>query len=180
MNDAAELECLAALVSYPRQNYHEVLAKAAGAQDAPAALQRFTIEAVPLSVRALQERYTETFDLNPACALEIGWHLFGENYDRGRFLVRMRQELRRHAIPESTELPDHLGNVLRLLARLDAAAAEDFAVACVRPALAKMLPLLPAENCFRLLLEAVFQVVATRFPASPQPVEPLRLLPVLG
>ncbi len=180
MNDAAELECLAVLVSYPRQNYHEVLAEAAGAEGAPPALRRFTTEAVQLSLRSLQERYTETFDLNPACALEIGWHLFGENYDRGRFLVRMRQELRGHAIPESTELPDHMGNVLRLLARLDPACAEDFAVACVRPALAKMLPLLPAENCFRLLIEAVFQVVAARFAASPEPVEPLRVLPVLG
>ena len=28
----------------------------------------------------LEEAYTRTFDVNPSCALDIGWHLFGEDY----------------------------------------------------------------------------------------------------
>jgi len=39
-----------------------------------------------------------TFDINPACALEVGWHLFGEDYMRGQFLVRMREELSKYEI----------------------------------------------------------------------------------
>src|SRR6266568_3182701 len=57
---------------------------------------------------ARQELYVQTFEFNPACTLELGWHLFGENYERGEFLVRMREQLRRHGIAESNELPDHL------------------------------------------------------------------------
>ena len=31
----------------------------------------------------IEETFTRTFDVNPACALEVGWHLFGEEYARG-------------------------------------------------------------------------------------------------
>ena len=36
------------------------------------------------SVVEMQELYTSTFDLNPVCALEAGYHLFGEDYRRGQ------------------------------------------------------------------------------------------------
>ncbi len=49
----------------------------------------------PAREPSCEELYTRTFDLNPVCALEIGWHLFGEDYERGAFLVRMRDQLRR-------------------------------------------------------------------------------------
>ena len=42
----------------------------------------------------LEEVFTQTFDINPLSALEVGWHLFGEEYARGMFLVRMREECR--------------------------------------------------------------------------------------
>ncbi len=44
----------------------------------------------------VEEAFTRTFDVNPACALEVGWHLFGEEYTAAMFLVRMREELRKH------------------------------------------------------------------------------------
>ena len=36
----------------------------------------------------IQELYTRTFDINPVCTLEIGWHIFGEDYARGALLVK--------------------------------------------------------------------------------------------
>jgi nitrate reductase assembly molybdenum cofactor insertion protein NarJ len=87
---------------------------------------------------AMQELYVQTFEFNPACTLEIGWHIFGENYERGEFLVRMREQLRRHGITESSELPDHLCHILPLIDRLDPEEAADLVGQFVLPALAKI------------------------------------------
>jgi nitrate reductase assembly molybdenum cofactor insertion protein NarJ len=87
---------------------------------------------------AMQEVYVQAFEFNPACTLEIGWHLFGENYERGEFMVHMREQLRRHGIAESTELPDHLTHLLPLIGRMDCAEAADLAGQYVLPALGKI------------------------------------------
>lgn len=92
-----------------------------------------------LSPADLEELYTRTFDVNPITSLEIGWHLYGEAYERGAFLVKMRELLRQHGVPESTELPDHLVHVLQLLGRMDDAGREAFIGAFLQPALKKML-----------------------------------------
>jgi len=112
----------------------------------------------------LEETYTRTFDVNPSCALEIGWHLFGEDYMRGQFLVRMREELAKHEIAESGELPDHLTHVLPVLAAMSKAEAQQFAHSCVFPALYKMQVALEKNEspyrhlirCLVLLLENYF------------------------
>ena len=113
-------------------------ARAAPAE-AGARLAEFARALEGKSTLELQELFTVTFDLNPVCSLELGWHLFGENYDRGLLLVKMRGLLRQHGLAESGELPDHLSHALRLLARMEADARRDFAVAIVLPALGKML-----------------------------------------
>jgi len=41
--------------------------------------------------------------------------LFGADSNRGALLVRLREELARHGIQESCELPDHLTHVLPLV-----------------------------------------------------------------
>src|SRR3972149_5384978 len=67
----------------------------------------------------LEESFTRTFDLNPVCCLEVGWQLYGEDYNRGSFMVEMRQRIRSHGITETLELPDHLSNLLPLLGRME-------------------------------------------------------------
>lgn len=86
----------------------------------------------------VEEAFTRVFDVNPACALEVGWHLFGEEYARGMFLVRMREEMRKYDLPESTELPDHLAHVLAVVAAMPEDEARSFVHACVLPAVTKM------------------------------------------
>jgi nitrate reductase delta subunit len=88
-----------------------------------------------LSLEDRQELYARTFDMSPKCTLEIGWHLFGEQYDRGTFLVWMRGQLREFSLAESTDLPDHARHVLAVLGRLEPEAADNFGTACVLPAL---------------------------------------------
>jgi nitrate reductase delta subunit len=91
-----------------------------------------------MSIDDLEESYTRTFDLNPVCSPDIGWHLFGEDYNRGLFLARLRREMRRIGIEESCQLPDHLSHVLLILSGFEINNASDFATACVIPALEKM------------------------------------------
>lgn len=86
----------------------------------------------------LEEAFTAVFEVNPACALEIGWHLFGEDYERGMMLVRLREELRKYGLTEQTELPDHLTHVLPLISAMPEERARRFVQACVLPAVALM------------------------------------------
>jgi len=94
----------------------------------------------------VEETFTRTFDVNPACALEVGWHLFGEEYARGMFLVRMREELRKYGLPESAELTDHLCHVLAVVAAMPADEATRFVKACVQPAFEKMAAALEGKS----------------------------------
>ncbi|MEP0823257.1 MAG: nitrate reductase molybdenum cofactor assembly chaperone [Ignavibacterium sp.] len=148
MNNSLVLESLAGLLAYPGR---ESLRDAEACCDA---LEREIAGRVPGSVleslrkyrtalgifsaEELEELYTRTFDLNPVCSLDIGWHLFAENYDRGTFLVEMRNALKEHGLSESTELPDHLPTVLRLLARMEPDRAKALAGDSVLPAVRTM------------------------------------------
>ena len=85
-----------------------------------------------------EEAFTQTFDVNPSCALDIGWHLFGEEYARGMFLVRMREELRKHGLVETAELPDHITHVLAIIGEMSDEDAGRFVRACMLPAMLKM------------------------------------------
>lgn len=164
---------LAPLLAYPGANYQQQLQSAVhwlGQSEPQAAghLAEYAASVAPESREAHEELYTHTFDINPAAALEIGWHLFGEDYHRGALLVRMRSELRRHDIPESSELPDHLSLALLLLDRMLPREAEAFAQACVIPALEKMLENFRGrENPYEHLLRAVHSAVVNQFAANP-------------
>jgi nitrate reductase molybdenum cofactor assembly chaperone NarJ/NarW len=86
-----------------------------------------------------EELYTRTFDGSSERALELGWHLHGENYARGVLLVRLRALLRQAGIDEGGELPDHVSNVLRLLGRVDETTARALVDNVLAPALDKAL-----------------------------------------
>lgn len=136
------LEALAPLLTYPGRDYKTA------AESCP----EFARAIEPLSTEELQEAWVRTFEMTPECCLDIGWHLFGENYERGEFLVMLRQELRRYGIAESAELPDHLSHVLPLVARMEA--SREFAGRFLDPALDKILAGL-AGSLFEPLLRAV-------------------------
>lgn len=135
---------LAKLLEYPAERAIQQTPLAS--PETKALLETFHREVELLTLEQLQELYVQTFDLNPACSLEIGWHLFGENYERGEFLVKMRQEMRHYAVPESAELPDHLAHVLPVLGRMAPEEADEFGGKFLRPALEKMLATLAGKN----------------------------------
>jgi nitrate reductase delta subunit len=156
---------LAELLEYPDDTFSPALGACRAeltmhASDAAARFEQFAHEVERLSTGRLQELYTQTFDLNPTCTLDIGWHLFGEAYERGLFLAAMRDELRGAGVEEGRELPDHLPSLLRLMARMDAqsrAALERL----IRPAVAKLAAALRArESPYEHLVETAFAAAA--------------------
>jgi len=159
-------DALARLLEYPSEGFEEGVqewsAQVAGACPGAAdPMGRFTKFAVGSDTGTLQEFFTRTFEINPACTLEVGWQLFGENYNRGEFLVRMRQLLRDAGVPETSELPDHLTQVLRVLARMEPRQAAALAEESVIPAVKKMaVNLAVNENPYESVLDAVLEILA--------------------
>ncbi len=153
---------LAQVLRYPSGQWPELLARAlAAAQGACAenlrGLQQKLANAAPAS---LEERYVAAFDFDPEATLEIGWHLYGEDYRRGAFLVRMRQLLRDRGVAENGELPDHLSLLLQLVPALPPAEAENLAREALLPALEKIHATLERKGSpFALLVAAVRHAV---------------------
>jgi len=174
MADGNEFELLARLLRYPTEGYKSDAVSCCGAlsasgPDIAVPLSEFILQTCGLSLEDLQVLYTATFDLDPVCSLEVGWHLFGENYERGEFLVRMRGELRRIGVQESTELPDHLSHALQALGRMEPGGAADFATACLFPAVDKMCAgFKDKSNPFENVLVTVARLLELRFP-RPEP-----------
>lgn len=144
--DSSVFLALADALEYPEDDGHGARLAAAAmhlTEPAPAVASAVARLAAALDedgLEHLQELYTQSFDLNPAASLDIGWHLFGESYKRGAFLVGLRQDLREHELAEGSELPDHLPCVLRLLAELEHGEhAELLLRSCVAPALTAIL-----------------------------------------
>ncbi len=146
--------------------------------EAAVLLEAFSTAIQDLGADELQELFTRTFDLNPVCSLEIGWHLYGEEYQRGEFLVKMRQQLRARDLPESGELPDHLTHALALLDRMEPEEASEFASHCLLPALDKMRAgWQKNHNAYWPLLESLFALLKSRY--TYQPLQHLVRVPEL-
>jgi nitrate reductase delta subunit len=183
MQDAAVYNALVALLTYPEADYPQRIEASVHVvpEECRGFLEQFAVQMRGRETDELQELFTQTFDLNPMCSLELGWHLFGENYERGQLLVRVREELRRHRLKESTELPDHLTHVLQLVERMEHETAADFVAACVLPAVEKMLQALRGkENPFENVLLAVRSLLRSQFPEMPLVPETEPLLKVLA
>lgn len=155
-----------AVLSYPGRDYRrrvEECRRALTEKHPAAAEQLRFFEATTAEQTAPQreELYIQTFDLNKLCTLDLGWHLFGEDYNRGLFLVKLRQEMQRLEIPESAELPDHVTHVLAILGRMDPAAAADFAASCVIPAVQKLREGLKAKkgNPYTAVVEGLLELL---------------------
>lgn len=180
------LDLLADLLRYPRPGHEAAIlaCRDAVAEAYPRAgegIARFARAVDGLRLEELQELYTRSFDLDPVAALEVGWHLYGESYDRGRFLVRMRELLDEVGVEETTELPDHLISVLPVLARLEPESGAELARSSALPAVARMLDGLAGnENPYEDVLRAVADVLEDRFPPSrgTRPTSALRPDPV--
>jgi len=167
-------DLLAALFDYPRQgDYGALLTRSIEElrRDCPAAVDCLTPlrdHIAGMSLEQIQELYTRTFDINPVCTLEIGWHIYGEDYARGALLVKMREQLREVNLSESQELPDHLTHVLALLGRLSGDEADELAARYVLPGLDKMIENADAaKHPYLTIIEAIRIVVQSDHDVEP-------------
>ena len=122
--DADTLDAIASCLGYPHpDSATDARRAAAGWGDAyPQVAEHFIAlaewleETDPLAV---EDAYTNLFDLKPACTLDLGHHVFGEAYQRGALLAGLVAEHREHKVDMRNELPDYLPTVLRLVGRLE-------------------------------------------------------------
>lgn len=124
------------ILEYPSESMIKAIVKL---DDSDKFFQKFKKYITSTSKEKLQEKYTQTFDMNPSTCLDIGWHLYGEAYERGSFLVKLRNSLRDNNINESTELPDHLTHIFMLMECLDEGEQQEFSREYTIPALKKIL-----------------------------------------
>lgn len=143
----------AELLEYPDNIHPSKIATCSSADE----LSTFINAVSPFSLSQVQELYTRTFDLNPVCALEIGYHLFGENYKRGEFLANLRETEAPFDLGQRDQLPDYLPVLLRLLRKLtDEELKTSLIAECMLPAIAKMLKSFKDnDNPYRYLLRAL-------------------------
>ncbi|MEZ5344230.1 MAG: nitrate reductase molybdenum cofactor assembly chaperone [Pyrinomonadaceae bacterium] len=160
------LNSLAGVLEYPTENWFLrfekcksliLLTDRAGCEH----FSDFCLDINKLSLTELQEFYTRTFDLSPVCALEVGYHLFGEDYKRGEFLARLRETENPYSLGQEQQLPDYLPVILRLLGQMEDAEERAAMIGyCLIPALKMMSEALGKkkniyENIIRFLLETL-------------------------
>jgi len=152
MHPLTHYEHLAKLFDYPRRDYptwvqsvYELLAGryVIAAAEIDAFAQALPTDGEPFTPEALdevQEIFTRSFDVQSITTLSVGYVVFGDDYKRGELLVNLNRELREAGIEPGSELPDHLPNVLRLLARWDdRELAHEFVMEILHPALERMI-----------------------------------------
>ncbi len=112
-----------------------------------------------------QEYYIKTFDVNAICYLDIGYILFGEDYNRGEFLVKLSEEHKKAGNDCGSELADHLPNLLRLFEKSeDKNFVEELAYCLMIPALKEMLKSFKNEaNVYRNVLQLVITILEVDF-----------------
>jgi nitrate reductase molybdenum cofactor assembly chaperone NarJ/NarW len=137
--------------------------------DAVPPLERFRNAMATAGLASMQERYVEVFDWDPACTLDVTWHLLGDRPERGTYLAGLREDLARAGVDEAGELPDHLPVLLRLIAREDRAAASALA-AFIAPAVARVYERLSAcGNPYADVMDAVARMLTVLQRQEEQP-----------
>src|SRR3989338_4637823 len=136
---------LADLFEYPQPGYIETVK---GVQfylkknypQASETLSSFSKTIFQMSVKDIQELYSRSFDVQAATTLDVGYVMFGDDYKRGELLVNLNREHRNVQNECGHELPDHLPNMLRLIAKLkDEKLVVELVEEILGPALLKMI-----------------------------------------
>lgn len=131
-------------------------------------LEMFVTHVQGKTLAEQQEYYISTFDVQAICFLDIGYVLYGEDYNRGVFLANIKAEQEGANNDCGSELPDHLPNVLTLLTKMkDKSLTEELIVSMIEPALEKMIEAFRNdENVYKGMLEILLRIMQIDFPGS--------------
>ena len=156
--------CFAQLLNYPTSGYMEKigiatdLLKVDYATTVPL-MTDFQARIESIEMGRLEEVYTNTFDINPACHIFAGHILFGESFKRNAFMAVLAEEYEKREFAIGKELVDHIPLLLRFLSvsQPDDEFINDLAVDCLVPVFQKMNGNFPddATNPYVPLLRSV-------------------------
>ncbi|MGH9488847.1 MAG: nitrate reductase molybdenum cofactor assembly chaperone [Terriglobales bacterium] len=126
-------------------------------------LRAFAEGAGALSPEQLEEAYAAAFDLQPDCTLNLGHHLFGEDWKRSSLLIELAPLLQQAGLGLGGELPDHLCWLLRWLAQApNSEEARELAACVVLPGVRALRGRLAPDHLYQPLLQAVELLAAER------------------
>lgn len=157
------LSAFADLLSYPASDPAPAARRCrelVSARSSAAAIGEFLSRAERARPFEMEEIYSSTFDLDPACAPYLGHHLAGETPKRGVFMARLADAYRQDGFEGGTrtgELPDHVSVVLRYLSAVPSGSSRQALLEdALVPALDKMLEALPVkDDVYRPVLAAL-------------------------
>lgn len=143
----ASFVALAPLFRYPDREFAKRIEEA---RRVVPGLETFVQATDAIGRDGLQAVYSSTFDLAPSCSPYLGSHIFGdESAGRAGLMVGLRMK----GIA-STELPDHVAEVLENAAVFDDEEWRELQHLVLLPALTKMQALLSPSNPYRQLVAA--------------------------
>jgi nitrate reductase delta subunit len=173
--DPEALRLLSELLSYPSAGLAARAVRCARAllqthPSAARALLRFAELAQATRLATLEEAYTDAFELSPLCSPYVGDQLFGASRERSFFLSGLRGLLWDAGLREGTELPDHVSELLRLLAApLDDGIREDLVREALLPTLRKMRAVLDeARHPWADVVQAAADAIDPRVAEEPE------------
>ena len=138
-------QSLSNLLAYPTPSLGEQTRQCVNLlkADYPQTIEQMTrflsfVEETPLG--RLEEVYTGTFDINPACHIFAGHILFGESFKRGAFMAGLSEEYQKHHFDSGKELADHIPVLLKFLGKLEPTDtfAQELISECLIPVFQKM------------------------------------------
>jgi len=125
---------------------------------------RFLERIEALSLGEWEELHTRTWDLNPQAIPYVGFHRWGESYQRGNFMSRLNREMAAADVEPKGELPDHLAPVLRYLEASDSPLPEVLEnLLLALKAMSESLKKAERDNPYRWLLNAI-QAACREYP----------------
>jgi len=129
--------------------------------EAAGEIKAFADSIAEMDQGALEELYTATFDLSPACTPYVSVHLFGaENYKRGEMMAQLRGAYTDYNFTYGSELPDHLAVLLRFLPHLPVTERRKLIRhSLLGPVHTMTMKLQKAENPYRFLLRAIWHLL---------------------
>lgn len=125
----------------------------------------------------VEELFTATFDLQPACHPYVGYQLCGESQQRTMFLIKLQQLYNQHGFAAGSELPDHLSTLLRFIGTVqDRDCRRELISDGLLPALTKLLQGLdagehPYVELLRALQRFLIETVDVEASVVPRPME---------
>lgn len=115
-----------------------------------------------LNLEDIQEFYTNIFELNPKCTINVGVQIFNEDtLKRSMLMTRLRDAYVEYGVEEKTELPDFLPFVLRLSTKIN---DEDKLYALMNECLIEPVEKMAesfgtSQNPYGFLLKAIYKIL---------------------